>query len=70
METFLTKTQVFDFFDLNFSDVEQEFCHEISIRGCDATDFSRGNENQNACIPLNRIFQFSMCHFTDSQVRG
>lgn len=68
-ETYMTKSQVHDFFTTFFPDLESEIKKDITIRGFSCSDPTRGNENESACIPMNRILELAVGEVIDEQIR-
>jgi len=68
-ETYLTKTQVADFFKYHFPNTEPELVQDLIIRGCSCSDQSRGNEDEVATIPMNRILELAIGEQHDEKIR-
>lgn len=68
-ETYLTKNQVQDFIQTFFQNSEPELVEDLTIRGCSCVDQERGNEDENACIPLQRILEIAVGEQFDARVR-
>ena len=68
-ETYMTKSQVAEFFRVHFGGWDPEIVDEMIIKGCACADPERGNENETSCIPMLRILEIAVSEYLDSRVR-
>ncbi|KAK8863697.1 hypothetical protein M9Y10_011387 [Tritrichomonas musculus] len=68
-ETYLTSTQVDEFFRSTFPNTEPELLEDITIRGCSCSDNLRLKANDAANIPMMRILELALGEQQDEQVR-
>jgi hypothetical protein len=61
--------QIDDFFHFFFANTEQELVDDLAIRGCSCVDPLRGDENEAACIPLQRVLELAVGEKIDETVR-
>jgi hypothetical protein len=68
-ETYMTKGQVDEFFHFFFANTEQELVDDLAIRGCSCVDPLRGDENEAAYIPLQRVLELAVGEKINETVR-
>lgn len=68
LETFLTRTQVIDFFNTHFPENEKELIKHLQMRGCNCADPKRGGID-SANIPMIKILEIAIIEQIDAKVR-
>ena len=68
METFMTRSQVSEYFKLFCPDTEPDLVEDINIRSCNCADPKRGSLD-DSCIPMMRVLEIAVGEKEAKQIR-